>query len=32
VRLVNDAAARAVRRHVQQLEALGFHVTIEKAA
>lgn len=25
-------AERAVRRHVQQLEALGFHVTIEKAA
>jgi hypothetical protein len=23
---------RAVRRHVKQLEALGFHVTIEKAA
>jgi len=23
---------RAVRRHVRQLEALGFHVTIEKAA
>ena len=25
-------AERAVRRHVRQLEALGFHVTIEKAA
>jgi transposase len=25
-------ADRAVRRHVRQLEALGFHVTIEKAA
>jgi transposase len=25
-------AERTVRRHVQQLEALGFHVTIEKAA
>jgi len=25
-------AERAVRRHVKQLEALGFHVTIEKAA
>ena len=25
-------ADRAVRRHVHQLEALGFHVTIEKAA
>lgn len=25
-------AARAVRRHVRQLEALGFHVTIDKAA
>jgi transposase len=25
-------AERAVRRHVSQLEALGFHVTIEKAA
>jgi hypothetical protein len=23
---------RAVRRHVRQLEALGFHITIEKAA
>jgi transposase len=25
-------AERAIRRHVRQLEALGFHVTIEKAA
>ena len=25
-------AERAVRRHIKQLEALGFHVTIEKAA
>lgn len=25
-------AERAVRRHIRQLEALGFHVTIEKAA
>jgi transposase len=25
-------AERAVRRHVRQLQALGFHVTIEKAA
>ena len=25
-------AEKAVRRHVRQLEALGFHVTIEKAA
>lgn len=25
-------AERAVRRHVRQLEALGFQVTIEKAA
>ena len=25
-------AEKAVRRHVKQLEALGFHVTIEKAA
>ena len=25
-------AERAVRRHVRQLEALRFHVTIEKAA
>ena len=25
-------AERAVRRHVRQLEELGFHVTIEKAA
>ncbi len=25
-------AERAVKRHVRQLEALGFHVTIEKAA
>ena len=25
-------AERAVRRHVRPLEALGFHVTIEKAA
>ena len=27
-----DHAERAVRRHVRQLEALGFHVQIEKAA
>jgi hypothetical protein len=25
-------AERAARRHVRHLEALGFHVTIEKAA
>jgi hypothetical protein len=25
-------AERPVRRHVRQLEALGFHVTMEKAA
>ena len=25
-------AERAIRHHVRQLEALGFHVTIEKAA
>ena len=25
-------AEKAVRRHVRQLEALGFHVTIQKAA
>ena len=25
-------AERAVRRHIKQLEALGFRVTIEKAA
>jgi len=25
-------AERAMRRHVRQLEALGFHVTVEKAA